>query len=140
MSQRRDRAIGCKFRAGPASRFPLPASRFSQMDVAFWRRWHRWIGWPASIFLAWAAFTGVAVAVTEFFGEDEALREATRDLVSPVTAASPSESWSAGVAKALASVRAAAGDVPIDKVELQLKGNQPTVTVFTGKPAGGEDR
>jgi uncharacterized iron-regulated membrane protein len=28
----------------------------------------------------------------------------------------------------------------LDKVEVQFKGDQPTVTVFTGKPAGGEDR
>jgi len=61
------------------------------MDVAFWRRWHRWIGFPAFIFLLWAASTGIIVAFTEFFGEEEALREATRDLVSPVTASSQND-------------------------------------------------
>jgi len=29
---------------------------------------------------------------------------------------------------------------PIDKIEFQFKGENPTVTIFTGKPAGGEDR
>ena len=55
-----------------------------RLGAAFWRRWHRWIGWAATVFMLFAAFTGVGVAITEFFGEEEALREATRDLVSPV--------------------------------------------------------
>ena len=29
---------------------------------------------------------------------------------------------------------------PIDRVELRFKGDQPTVTVYTGRPTGGEDR
>lgn len=70
------------------------------MDVAFWRRWHRWIGFPAALFLCWAATTGMIVAAREFWGEDEALREATRDLVSSVTTASDPVVWQAPVAKA----------------------------------------
>ena len=80
------------------------------------------------------------VAFTEFFGPEEALREATRDLVSPVRTATSAEGWSAPVVRALAAVQTQAGNVPIDKIEQTFKGNQPTVTVFTGKPAGGEDR
>lgn len=110
------------------------------MDVAFWRRWHRWIGFPAALFLCWAATTGMLVAFTEFFGEAEALREATRDLVSPMTAASGNELWFPPVTNALKAVQAQAGSAPIDRVEIQFKGNQPTVTVFTGRPSGGEDR
>jgi hypothetical protein len=53
------------------------------MRARFWRKWHRWIGFPAAIFLVFAAVTGVLVAVTEFFGEEERLREATRNLVGP---------------------------------------------------------
>src|SRR5689334_25297010 len=105
-------------------------------NVAFWRKWHRWIGFPATLFLIWAASTGFLVAFTEFFGEDEALRERTRDLVSPVTASSPAEAWSQPVARALATTAARFGAAPIDKVQLQFKGDQPTVTVFTGKPGG----
>ena len=63
-------------------------------NVAFWRKWHRWIGFPATLFLIWAAATGFLVAFTEFFGADEALREATRDLISPVNVSSPSTAWS----------------------------------------------
>ncbi len=109
------------------------------MNPQFWRRWHRWIGFPSAIFLLFASITGILVAGTEFFGEAEALRERTRDLVSPVTAASEAASWSDPVQRALATVAATAGDAPVDKIEVQFKGDRPTVTVFTGKPAGGED-
>ena len=64
------------------------------MDVAFWRRWHRWIGWPAALFLLWASITGIVLASTEFFGADEALREKTRALVSPMTTTSSPSTFS----------------------------------------------
>jgi len=110
------------------------------MNPQFWRRWHRWIGFPASLFLLFASITGIIVAGTEFFGEEEALREATRDLVSPVSTDSPASSWSDPVQRALATIAAQGGHAPIDKIEVQFKGDRPTVTVFTGKPNGGEDR
>ncbi len=110
------------------------------MTVRFWRKWHRWIGFPAAIFLIFAAITGFLVAFTEFFGADEALRERTRDLVSPVTVSSPAEAWSTPLARAFASAHQVSPNAPIDKIEMQFKGDEPTVTVFTGKPTGGEDR
>jgi uncharacterized iron-regulated membrane protein len=110
------------------------------MKPRFWRKWHRWIGFPAAIFLVFAATTGVLVAITEFFGEAERLREATRDLVSPVTDVSPSDAWSAPIARAVASAARVRPGAPIDKIEVQFKGPSPTVTIFTGKSTGGEDR
>ncbi len=109
------------------------------MTPAFWRRWHRWIGLPSALFLIFASSTGFLLAVTEFFGEDEALREATRDVVSPVTVADPAL-VTGPIGKALVTVAGQAAGAPIDKVEVQLKGAEPTVTVFTGKATGGEDR
>ena len=110
------------------------------LTIAFWRKWHRWIGFGAALFLLWAAGTGFLVAFTEFFGEEEALRERTRDLVSAVTLVSPNAAWLDPLAKAFATASSTVGPAPIDKVEIQFKGEQPTVTVFTGKPSGGEDR
>ncbi len=110
------------------------------MNTAFWRRWHRWIGFPAALFLLFASLTGILVAFSEFFGEEEALREATRDLVSPVSTSSPDALWSDPIAKALATARARAAGAPIDKITVQFKGDQPTVTVYLGKPTGGEDK
>lgn len=109
-------------------------------NVAFWRKWHRWIAFPATLFLLWAAATGILVAFTEFFGEDEALREATRDLISPVNVSSPSSAWSEPLARAFATAATHSKGAPVDKIEMEFKGAQPTVTMFTGKPAGGEDK
>ncbi|MEP6780227.1 MAG: PepSY domain-containing protein [Gemmatimonadaceae bacterium] len=111
-----------------------------RFNPLFWRKWHRWIGFPAGLFLIFAAVTGFLVAFTEFFGEAESLREATRDLVSPVTVSSAQTAWSDPIAKALATAHATTANSPIDKIEIQFKGVQPTVTVFTGKATGGEDR
>jgi uncharacterized iron-regulated membrane protein len=110
------------------------------VTLLFWRKWHRWIGFPASIFLLFASITGAILAFTEFFGAEEALREATRDLVSPVTVASPAADWADPLARAMKTVAANASGAPIDKVTMQFKGDHPTVTIFTGKPTGGEDR
>jgi uncharacterized iron-regulated membrane protein len=110
------------------------------VTLQFWRKWHRWIGFPASIFLLFASCTGAILAFTEFFGAEEALREATRDLVSPISVTSPAADWSEPLARAMKTIAATAGNAPVDKITLQFKGNQPTVTIFTGKPSGGEDR
>src|SRR4051812_25785889 len=110
------------------------------LKTAFWRKWHRWVAFPATVFLIWAAATGLVLAFTEFFGADEALRERTRDLVSPVTAASPAASWADPIGRAVAAVNATAPGAPIDKITTQFKGDHPTVTVYIGKPTGGEDR
>jgi uncharacterized iron-regulated membrane protein len=110
------------------------------MNPAFWRRWHRWIAFPAAAFLLFAAITGVATAMTEFFGEAEALREATRTVTSPVKTDAPPEQWQQPLALALASAAKVAPSAPIDRVEMQFKGLQPTVDVFLGRPGGGEDR
>lgn len=106
----------------------------------FWRKWHRWIAFPATIFLLFASITGMALAITEFFGADEALREATRDLVSPVSISGADTAWSAPIRRALAAVDASSPGAPIDRIETQFKGDHPTVTIFTGKPTGGEDK
>ena len=106
----------------------------------FLRKWHRWIGIPAAIFLLLASVTGIWLAAVEFFGEDEALREKTRDLVSPITTQTADADFAAGLAKARAAVAAKVGAAPVDKVAWQFKGDQPTIVFYLGKPGGGEDR
>jgi uncharacterized iron-regulated membrane protein len=104
------------------------------MNTAWWRRWHRWIGFPAAFFLLFAAITGFLVATTEFFGEAEALREATRDLTSPMSTASAAPAWSDPIAKAMTAARERAPGAPIDKITMQFKGDEPSVTIYLGKP------
>jgi len=110
------------------------------MNLAFWRKWHRWIGFPAALFLFYAAVTGLVLSGIEFFGKDEARREATRQLVSPVTTTSKPQVWGQAVSRALATVAKQVGSAPVDSVSVSLKGEPPIVTVVTGKPSGGEDR
>src|SRR4051812_15047105 len=100
------------------------------LNTAFWRKWHRWIAFPATIFLIWAAITGLSLAITEFFGPEEALREATRALVSRVTPAPPAAAGEEPIGRAVTAVNASSAGAPIDKIELQFKGEHPTVTVF----------
>jgi uncharacterized iron-regulated membrane protein len=110
------------------------------MTPAFWRKWHRWLAFPATLFLLFAAVTGVITAMTEFFGAEEALREATRDIVSPVRTDSAAATWQQPLERAVARAAAVAPGAPIDRIQIQFKGPQPTVDVFLGKPGGGEDR
>lgn len=109
-------------------------------NAAFWRRWHRWIGFVATIFLLFASVTGFLVAFTEFFGEEEARREATRDLVSPVTIGAPSDLYNERIERALALVAQRAPGAPVDEIRMAFKGEPATVTIYVGKPDGGEDR
>ena len=110
------------------------------LNQTFLRKWHRWIGFPAAVFLLFAAVTGILVACTEFFGEEEALREATRALVSPVTVRTLGAACAEPLRKAFATAAAQAGDARVDKVTIEFKGAHPSVTIFTGKVTGGEDR
>jgi uncharacterized iron-regulated membrane protein len=110
------------------------------INPAFWRKWHRWIAFPAAFFLLFAAVTGVVTAMFEFFGEAEALREATRSMVSSVKTDSDHAAWQQPIARAMARARAEAAGAPIDRITVQFKGPQPTVDVFLGRPGGGEDR
>jgi uncharacterized iron-regulated membrane protein len=110
------------------------------MNQGFWRKWHRWIGLVAAPFLLYAAVTGFCLAANEFFGAEEAQRERLRELVSPVTLPVADSSWSGALSKALATVAEQAPGAPVDKLTLEFKGTTPIVTVYTGRPEGGEDR
>ena len=110
------------------------------MTSASLRKWHRWISVPAALFLLWASCTGVWLAGVEFFGADEALREKLREQVSPVNTQTPDADFAAALAKARAAVAEKVGVAPLDKVLWQMKGDEPTITFFLGKPGGGEDR
>ncbi|MFO0847522.1 MAG: PepSY-associated TM helix domain-containing protein [Gemmataceae bacterium] len=110
------------------------------MSQPFWRRWHRWVGAVAAPFLVFVSVTGVALACVEWFGEDEERRERLREQVSPVKLPADPTGWSGPAAKALAAVAAQAPGAPVDKLTIEFKGEPPTVTVYLGKPGGGEDR
>ena len=100
------------------------------------RKWHRWIGLPAGMFLLVTAFTGVWLECVRFFGEEEALREKIRDLASPHTAKAPAFAIEEKLSVARAAVATKFPDAPLDKIQLQLKGAAPTATFFLGSKDG----
>ena len=100
------------------------------------RKWHRWIGLPAGIFLLVTAFTGVWLECERFFGEEEALREKIRDIASKHTPATPAFAIEEKLAAARAALAAKYPKAPLDKIQLQLKGDEPTATFYLGGKDG----
>jgi uncharacterized iron-regulated membrane protein len=109
-------------------------------SVNWWRKWHRWIGFPAALFLVWAGSTGTLVAAWEFFGADEALREQLRTMESPIHAGAPDSALGTPLGLAMTTLAREAPGAPVDKIVMQLKGPAPTIAIFTGKKGGGEDK
>jgi uncharacterized iron-regulated membrane protein len=110
------------------------------MSQAGWRKWHRWIGFVAVPFLTFAAVTGIIAGLREMLSEDEEAREKARERVSPVVLPAAPAAWSEPLAKALATAAARANGAPIDRIAVDFKADPPTVTVYLGKPTGGEDK
>src|SRR5580765_6547072 len=117
-------------------RSPPPRS----MTPRTWRQWHRWIGFPAAVFLLFAAVTGITLVCVELFSADEAERERLRTVVSPVVTVADAATVAEPFQRAFATAARQAPGAPVDKVEWQCKAEPPTVTLFLGKPSGGEDR
>ena len=110
------------------------------MSQAGWRKWHRWVGCAAAPFLLFAAVTGVVAGIAEMTSEGEEAREKARERVSDVKLPAPPATVGDPVAKALAGAATRANGAPVDKVQVDFKADTPTVTVYLGKPTGGEDR
>lgn len=108
------------------------------MNPAFWRRWHRWIAFPAALFLLFAAVTGVITAMTEFVGEAEALREATRDMVSPIRTDSAADAWQLPLAQALARAATESPGAPIDKIQSSSRDPSPPSTSSSANRAAAK--
>ena len=110
------------------------------MSQPGWRKWHRWVGFAAAPFLLFAAVTGIFAGLSESLSEDEEAREKARERTSPVNLPAAKEAWADPIAKAMAKAAERAGGAPVDKVAIDFKAEPPTVTVYTGKHGGGEDK
>lgn len=119
---------------------PVRTYRARRMAPRTWRIFHRWLGAVAALFLLFAGTTGVLVAASEFFGEEEAERERLRDVESAVTTDAPASAWTEPLLRAMATVAKRAPGAPVDRVELKPKGDHPTIEIRTGLRGGGEDR
>lgn len=110
------------------------------MSQAGWRKWHRWVGFAAAPFLLFAAITGIVAGIAEMTSEDEEAREKARERVSDVKLPAAPVAVSSPVARALVNAANRAPGAPVDKVQIDFKADPPTVTVYLGKPTGGEDK
>lgn len=110
------------------------------MSQAGWRKWHRWAGFAALPFLLFAAVSGIAAGIAEMTSEDEEARELARDRISAVTLPAKPSTINDPITAAMNSASANVPGAPVDKVAIDLKADPPTVTIYLGKPAGGEDR
>jgi uncharacterized iron-regulated membrane protein len=110
------------------------------VSQAGWRKWHRWVGFAAAPFLLFAALTGLIAGIAEMTSEDEEAREKARERVSEVKLPAASSAVSEPITRALANAAGKANGAPVDRVAIDFKADPPTVTVYLGKPTGGEDR
>ncbi len=92
------------------------------------RKWHRWVSLPAAIFLLSVSITGVVLQFQQFFGEDEALREKLAAVSSSYALDTSAADISAKIERARAAVLAKHAGADLDALEMQLKGDHPTVT------------
>lgn len=92
------------------------------------RKWHRWVSLPAALFLLSVAVTGVILQFQQFFGADEAQREKLAAQTSAYSLDTPGADIAARIDRARAAVQAKLGNGKLDAVEIQLKGEHPTVT------------
>src|SRR5579859_5345761 len=108
------------------------------MKQGGWRKCHRWIGFVAAPFLLFAGVTGIIAGLSEIFSEEEEAREQARERISEVHQPVPSAVVSEPITKALTGAAARAPGAPVDKVLVDFKTDPPSVTVYLGRPAGGE--
>ncbi|MEI6084423.1 MAG: PepSY-associated TM helix domain-containing protein [Verrucomicrobiota bacterium] len=101
------------------------------------RKWHRWIGWATALLLLNVALTGIILQFQQMFGADETTKEKFQALTSAYALSSSLAEFPAQLAAAQAAVRTRSGDEPLDKVELQLKGEHPFFILHT---SGKESR
>jgi uncharacterized iron-regulated membrane protein len=110
------------------------------MSQTGWRKWHRWIGFAATPFILFAAITGVVAGSVEMLSDDEEAREKARERESGVKLPATGSVWSEPMVKAFAGAAERAKGAPIDRVTIDYKTEPPSVTLYLGKPGGGEDK
>lgn len=99
------------------------------------RKWHRWIGVGAALFLLSVATTGIILQFQQFFGDDEAAREKLAVLRSAYSLDSSLSDFGLKLDQAKSSLRRQVGNAVLDNVEIALKGEHPT---FVFHLAGAE--
>ncbi len=102
------------------------------VSVLALRKWHRWLGWAATVFLLSVSITGIILQGQHLFGEEEAEKERLRDMTSTYTVGGSLAGMQAELGTAQAVVREVVGNAPLDRVVFNLKGDHPTIVLSIG--------
>ncbi len=86
----------------------------------------------AALFFLSVSITGILLQSQRLFSKEEAEKERLRNVTSAYTVGEALTEIQAAIGKAQASVRTVAGDVPLDRILLTLKGDYPTLALSTG--------
>ena len=101
----------------------------------FLRKSHRWIGIGAALFLMSAATTGIILQVQKLSGEEKNEKEVqSKDTTNYTLNSSFNEFWPK-LKTIQDNVKTKIGSAKIDKIELRLKGEEPTFVLYiAGNP------
>ena len=90
------------------------------------RKIHRWLSVIGIVFFLSVAATGIWLQIEAIFGEDEAVREAMAEIVSPASLSAPLPSNAASLDKARTVVLARYGNRPVASIDWVIKAPVPT--------------
>ncbi|MDE2026982.1 MAG: PepSY domain-containing protein [Candidatus Omnitrophica bacterium] len=97
----------------------------------FLRKLHRWIGIGAAIFLLSVSITGVILQIQRLSNEKEHEEEMQPKEASVYTLDNNLNEFFSKLSITQSNIKAKIGQAKLDRVELKLKGEEPTLTVYT---------
>lgn len=89
------------------------------------RQFHRWLGIGAAVLFLLVSVTGVALQYQQIFGSEEAAKEASASITSPLSLAKPTGLDVAALDRARMALLARYGNRPIAGVDWEIKAPTP---------------
>lgn len=99
------------------------------------RNWHRWIGLGAALFLLSVSTTGVLLQLNQFFADDEETNEKLGALESNFNFESSYSQFGPTLERSFGKLKETQGNQKVSKIDIQLKGEHPLLTVYTEGPS-----
>ncbi len=99
-----------------------PATRTTRLTS---RQFHRWLGIGAAVLFLLVSGTGVALQYQQIFGSEEAAKEASAAIVSPLSLGKPTGLDPAALDRARTGLLARYGNRPLAGVDWRIKAPTP---------------